>query len=162
VLPGKRILVVDDETQFAENLRDYFSRRKAEVVVLDSGEAALEAAGRLSPDVVIVADRLPAMDGAQTCEALKARLPPFHCVLLTDRSEDLPAAAREAGVDQVLEKPFPLADLERIVSAGSACGWCAAGCASRATTETESASRTPPRLRVVWPPGDRWSRGATV
>lgn len=115
VLTGSRILVVDDELTFAENLREYFSRRLAEVLVLESGEAAVDGAGRFRPEIVIIADRLPGMDGAHTCEVLKRQTDSPFCILLTDRTGVLSRADFRAGVDRILEKPFPLAELERIV-----------------------------------------------
>lgn len=162
MLPGKRILVVDDEVLFAENLRDYFSRRRAQVMLVDSGEAAFDAAGSFCPDAVIMADRLPERGGVETCEALKMCLPPFQCILLTDRGETLPANARDAGVDRVLEKPFPLTDLERLLNAGFAA---AANAGSRYGSVSGSGQtdlRFERRLRHRWPAADRISPVAAV
>ncbi len=162
MLPGKRILVVDDEVLFAENLRDYFSRRRAQVMLVDSGEAAFDAAGSFCPHAVIIADRLPEMGGVETCEALRMCLPPFQCILVTDRGETLPANAWGAEVDCVLEKPFSLADLERLLNAGFAA---TANAGSRYGSVSGSGQpdlRFDRRQRHRRPVGDRISPGAAA
>jgi DNA-binding response OmpR family regulator len=162
MLPGKRILVVDDEVLFAENLRDYLSRRRAQVMLVGSGEAALDASGSFCPDAVIIADRLPERGGVETCEALKMRLPPFHCILLTDRGETLPANAWGAAVDGILEKPFSLADLQGLLSAGFAAAANARSGYGYVSGSVQTDLRFGPRLRHRRPAGDRSSLGAVV
>jgi CheY-like chemotaxis protein len=115
--PGTRILIVDDEETFAENLWDYFRKRLAEVKVVASGEAAIEVAQEFKPDVLIMDYGLPGMNGLETYSRLKQLPLRYGCVLITgDASEAIPQAAHASGIRCVLEKPFAFSELEGVIA----------------------------------------------
>lgn len=115
--PGTRILIVDDEEIFAVNLETYFRKRSAEVKVVPSGEAAIEAAGEFRPDVLILDYCLPGIDGIETFTRLKGLPLRCGCVMITgEPSETIPRVARATGIRHVLEKPFLLSELEGIIA----------------------------------------------
>ena len=115
--PGTRILIVDDEQTLAENLWAYFRRRLAVVKVVASGEAAIEVAGEFRPDVLILDYGLPGMDGLETYRRLKALPLRYGCVLVTgEAAQAVPEAARTSGIRHVLEKPFSLSELEKLIA----------------------------------------------
>jgi DNA-binding response OmpR family regulator len=115
--PGTRILIVDDEEIFAENLGTYFRKRSAEVRVVPSGEAAIEAASEFRPDVLILDYGLPGIDGIETFTRLRGLPLRCGCVMITgEPSESIPRAARATGIRHVLEKPFLLSEIEGIIA----------------------------------------------
>jgi DNA-binding response OmpR family regulator len=114
---GTRILIVEDEEILGKNLGRYFLRRKAQVKVVPSGEAALEAAGEFNPNMLILDYGLPGMDGLETFARLRDLPLRCGCVLVTARPADnVVAAAHAAGIPAILPKPFSLSQLEHLVT----------------------------------------------
>jgi cyclic di-GMP phosphodiesterase len=114
-LPGTRplrLLLVDDDPGLLMLLRTTF-----EIVDLDVEEArnAAEAGARIAanvPDVIVLDVAMPGMDGLSFCQSLKAdpatsELP----VVILSGSDSGEEAARAAGADAFLEKPFSPLDL---------------------------------------------------
>lgn len=105
-----RVLVVDDEPGvlclIAEGLKP------AEVVAVSSRAACLAAVAAGPPfDWVVLDIRLRDGDGyALACELVRAGFPRERVVLTTGLSEAMPPF-------RVLRKPFPLAELRRLVAA---------------------------------------------
>ena len=82
-----RILVVDDEPEIVDLLRNYLQRDGFDVDQAADGEAALAAFGRGQPDLVILDLMLPKLDGREVCRRLRetARTP---IIMLTARDEE--------------------------------------------------------------------------
>jgi PAS domain S-box-containing protein len=122
--PGtERMLVVDDEADVGESLADILALigHHAEVVV-SAGEG-LARLGAEPFDRVFVDLRMPEMDGNAFIEAL-ARLRPAlaaRAILMTGDTvrglAPMPGSARAAHVGRILEKPFTLADVRRLLEA---------------------------------------------
>jgi len=88
------------------------------------GRQALECAARLQPAVVFLDMHMPHLDGLATCRALReaASTREATIVMLTAAGAQAEAAAREAGADHFLTKPFSPLDLLRLVDALGAGG----------------------------------------
>jgi CheY-like chemotaxis protein len=110
---NRRILVIDDEQGFADNIGFYLGSAGAHVVsVAYSGEQALGAAETFAPECIVADYNLPGIDGIETIVRLREMHPAARCVLMTAHpSAAMFAAAREHGVRDVLIKPFPLPSL---------------------------------------------------
>jgi CheY-like chemotaxis protein len=84
------------------------------------GAEALEAAGRLRPDVVLLDIGLPRLNGYEVARRLRAQPWGRQMVLIAitgwGQEEDR-ARAREAGFDHHLTKPVDFPDLERLLAA---------------------------------------------
>ncbi|MBI2961744.1 MAG: response regulator [Betaproteobacteria bacterium] len=113
MLPGIKVLIVEDEPELAKCLAAYLRRGEAQVKAVHSGEAAVAVAREFLPDVLILDYRLPGINGLETFAKLRD-LPIRHgCIMITgDSSEDIPRAARAAGIRRVLKKPFLFSELE--------------------------------------------------
>ena len=86
------------------------------VVVAESGEEALALFGKNPYDVVITDYTMPGMKGDKLALALKACRPGQPVVMLTAHAEMLRTDAIPlAGVDQLVSKPFQLADLREAI-----------------------------------------------
>lgn len=120
---GKRVLVIEDNEDAAESLRDVLEMMGHEVAVAHDGPEGLALARELHPEVVLCDIGLPQMDGYQVAAALRAdaELRDVCLVAVTGYTgpEDRRRAA-EAGFDQHVAKPPNLDALERIVAAGRA------------------------------------------
>jgi CheY-like chemotaxis protein len=72
-LAHKRILIVDDNVDAAESLSRMLQLQEHEVLVAHDGLAALAAAERLNPDVVLLDIGLPKLDGLEVARRLRQR-----------------------------------------------------------------------------------------
>jgi putative two-component system response regulator len=114
------ILVVDDDTVLAEMLAEALSDLGYRVATASSAAAALEAANRTSPDLVLSDVHMAGMTGVELCARLKAtpelRLTPV--VLMTAVSDlDARVAGLAAGADDFFAKPIELVELRTRVAA---------------------------------------------
>ena len=109
-----RVLVVEDEKHLAEGLRFNLEAEGYNVEVVDSGEAALECVGTVSPpfDVMILDIMLPGKDGFGVMSEMRAGGQFIPTLMLTarDHPQDV-LRGFEAGADDYLTKPFELAIL---------------------------------------------------
>lgn len=101
-----RILIVDDDRNQAEVVRRFLDHDGYGTVVAHDGRAALEAARRDRPDLVVLDLMLPGMDGREVCRALRAA-DDVPIVMLTARgSEDDVLLGLALGADDYVVKPF--------------------------------------------------------
>jgi two-component system, OmpR family, response regulator MtrA len=77
-----------------------------EVVVVHDGQAALEQARRLRPDLLVLDVMMPGVDGLQVCRTLRAESDVLVLMLTARASEDDLLLGLELGADDYLTKPF--------------------------------------------------------
>jgi DNA-binding NarL/FixJ family response regulator len=109
-----RVMVVDDHAAFAESLREVLGRRAGLEVTASAGtgEEALRIAQEVHPDVILMDQRLPGTNGAQTTAQILARLPNTKVVMLTGGgTDDEMLDAVEAGVSGYLVKTARVAEI---------------------------------------------------
>lgn len=106
-----RVLVVEDEKNLVDLLRGYLEREGFEVQEALDGPAALEAARRVGPDVVILDWMLPGLDGIEVLRGMK-QLSDAYILMLTARSEEMDkVVGLSSGADDYLTKPFSPGEL---------------------------------------------------
>jgi DNA-binding NtrC family response regulator len=107
-----RILLVDDETVFVNNMSKLLNRRGYQVTAVNSGDAALRALMENSFDVMVLDLKMPGMDGIATLHEMK-KLGLFTEVLvLTGHgSIDTALEAIQLGAYDYLTKPCEIAEL---------------------------------------------------
>ena len=115
---GKKILVVEDESQMVEVLKMRLEAHGYEVITADNGQDGLEKAKKEKPDLIIMDLMLPKMNGYKACGLLKsdARYAKIPIVIFTARAqeEDL-KLGEELGAEVYITKPFePQALLSKI------------------------------------------------
>ncbi len=115
---ARRVLIIDDNVDFAEMLKELLQIHRHSVTVAFSGEKGLEAAHQCKPDVVLCDIGLPVMDGYQVARAFRsdADLRDTFLVAITgyDMFRDKQRAA-DAGFDIHLTKPPDFEVIERIL-----------------------------------------------
>ncbi|HEX4114054.1 MAG TPA: ATP-binding protein [Stellaceae bacterium] len=108
-----RVVLADDNA----DMRDYLSRLLApryDVAAVADGEAALAAAARLRPDLVLTDIMMPRVDGFALLQRLRAdpALREIPVILLSARAgEEAKIEGIEAGADDYLVKPFNAREL---------------------------------------------------
>jgi len=108
-----RVLLVDDEVEFAEALAERMKARGLDVDTVDSGEGALEAAKDKDFHAIILDLSMPGMDGIETLKRLRAQNPDLQIIVLTGRATvQKGVEAMKLGAMDFLEKP---ADIKEIM-----------------------------------------------
>jgi len=105
-LIGKRALVVDAEAASRRLLHVLLTDAGYQVVLATSGHGALEHAGQVQPDVVILDPSLPDIDGLQLCRELRDWSDVPIIIVSADDRERTKVAALDLGVDDYVTKPF--------------------------------------------------------
>jgi DNA-binding NtrC family response regulator len=109
------LLVVDDDHEFRETLRNRFTRSGFEVRAAANGEEALEQAQRRNFAVAIFDMMMPGMNGLELLKRFKAEHPECEVIFLTGQgSIETAVEAMKLGAYDYLQKPFSLKDLEAI------------------------------------------------
>jgi DNA-binding response OmpR family regulator len=112
----ERLLVVDDEPEVADVVRDFFEARGYAVNCALNGRDALVLASLARPDAVILDIRMPGRDGTEVLRDLLALDDSITVVMLSGTDDE--ALARDllkAGALDYVRKPFMLDNLEQIV-----------------------------------------------
>ncbi len=121
--PPRRVLVVDDNRDAAESLAMLVEHGGHAAVVAYDGAAALAAAERERPDVVLLDIGLPQMNGHDVCREIR-KAPwgqTMRVVALTGwGQEEDRRRSREAGFDAHLVKPVDFDALLKLLAADSA------------------------------------------
>lgn len=100
------ILVVDDEPKIVRLARDYLVKHGFRVTTAADGQAAVAAARREKPDLVILDLMLPLLDGREVCRILR-RESDVPIIMLTALAEEIDqVTGLEIGADDYITKPF--------------------------------------------------------
>ena len=113
---GNKILIVDEQSEACGLLSEYMGHEGLTAVIAHTGEAGLEKIRVEIPDALILASRLPDMDGMQALKAAKALDEDLPVILMTHTPEIRGAvAAMRAGAHDYLEKPLKHHEVLRVV-----------------------------------------------
>jgi two-component system CheB/CheR fusion protein len=115
----RRVLIIEDNLDAAESLREALELSEHEVEVAYTGPDGIERARSFHPDVILCDIGLPGMDGYEVARAVRQD-PTLQSTFLVALSgyalpEDLERAA-QAGFQQHLAKPPSVDALERVLS----------------------------------------------
>ena len=102
----KTVLVVDDEPQIVQLVRDYLEHGGFSVIVANDGATALELARTRRPDLVVLDLGLPGLDGLDVARTLlrEGTVPIIMLTARDDESDKL--VGLELGADDYVVKPF--------------------------------------------------------
>ena len=118
--PAIRVLLVDDHPVVRQGLRALLSTHEGIEVVgeADDGEAAVAAADRLSPDVVLMDVVMPGLDGVEALRRIGERRPQTRVVMLTSYADERRAMeAVDAGASGFLLKDASPRDVAAAIRA---------------------------------------------
>ena len=106
---SKRILVVEDQEDNRQIIRDLLSATDYEITEAESGEQALEAVAKQRPDLILMDIQLPGMDGYEATRRIKADPALRSITIIAVTSYALSGEeqkARAAGCDEYVPKPY--------------------------------------------------------
>ncbi len=113
-LSGLRVLIVEDAYLITLAIRCQVRELSCQVVgEAADGQEALDLAETRRPDVILMDDRLPHLDGLEATRQMSARSSLPIVLLAADDSQEARAAAQAAGVRAFLGKLPSRADLEQ-------------------------------------------------
>ena len=103
-----RILLVDDDPALRTLLRTTFEVADVDVTEADSAEAARRRIRESHPNVIVLDVNMPGTTGLELCAELKAdpQTSDIPIILLTGSTGGTSAAAKRAGADAFVRKPF--------------------------------------------------------
>jgi len=109
------ILLIDADPVSSETLADPLNERDYHVTHTRSAREGMDQIYQSSPDLILLARKLPDMDGLLFCAELKNDLVFRHIPLVLIDFEPLlegELAARESGADDYLNKPVDICELD--------------------------------------------------
>lgn len=109
-----KILIVDDEPDLVQTLRDRLEMNGYDIVTANNGKEGLEKAVQEKPNIILLDVIMPVMDGLEMLEALRKHPECKDCaiIMLTARSQrqDI-VRAKVCGIQDYVVKPFDLSEL---------------------------------------------------
>ena len=106
-MSGTKILVVDDDVELRDLLREYLSQQGFAVSVMHDGDGLAARLERERPALVVLDLMMPKVDGLSALRDLRARNDDVPVILLTARSDEIDRIiGLEIGADDYLGKPF--------------------------------------------------------
>jgi len=114
----KRILVVEDQEDNRQILRDLLANAGYDMIEAEDGEQAIKLAASHQPDLILMDIQLPLVDGYEATRRLKADPSLMNIPIIVVTSYALSGdeeKARQAGCDAYVAKPYsPRALLAKI------------------------------------------------
>ncbi|MGD0580947.1 MAG: response regulator [Bryobacteraceae bacterium] len=117
VLPGKRILIVDDEAAIRGLLTEYLTGLGFETAIACNGLDALEQVRTFDPDLLIIDLVMPEQEGIETIRTLRTTRKDLKIVAVSGAfAGQFLRTAELLGANAVLPKPLDLQELARLVN----------------------------------------------
>jgi len=112
-----KLLIVEDELEVVDYLKDYFVRHGVEVFTATSGEAGLQTLTDWKPDVVLLDMKLGAgISGLEFLRRAKAAGATAEIIVVTAVDDDnIATMSRGLGAADYVTKPLTIQDIERVV-----------------------------------------------
>ena len=115
-MPKERILVVDDETNIANSLKEILSDEGYDVSVTEDGLNALDMIQSDPPDLLLLDVWLPGMDGIEVLKTVKTYHPEIEVLVMSGHGTiDTAVKATKLGAFDFIEKPFSMDSLTQSV-----------------------------------------------
>jgi len=110
----KKILIVDDDKEFLEELGEMLRLNEYDVVAVNDSARALEAAREAKPDVVLVDLKMPQQSGVEVACEMRffSEFQDVPIIAMTAYfKDDYADLLRTYGIKHCLTKPFDTAEL---------------------------------------------------
>ena len=111
-----RLLIVDDELDVREYLRNFFKRRKIDVDTAESGEEAVAKVKEQQPDLVLLDVRMGGMDGVETLRRIRQDGSAVKVIMVTGvEDQGVLKPLKDLDIAGLIHKPLILEELEKEV-----------------------------------------------
>jgi len=111
-----KVLVIDDDDDLAEVVRQVLRDSGYSVATVRHGAAALELVSHISPDLILLDLTMPIMDGWSFVGQYRRSGKTSARIVLLTGNPHAPEIARNLGADGYLNKPFEIDDLIGVVT----------------------------------------------
>lgn len=116
-MAGEKVLIIDDEIELAEIVRDYLEAEGYKVYIAIDGEEGLKYYNRVGPQLVILDIMLPVMDGMEVCRIIRSTSN-IPIIMLSAKNGDTDKIiSLGIGADDYMVKPFSPGELMARVKA---------------------------------------------
>jgi two-component system, cell cycle sensor histidine kinase and response regulator CckA len=112
---GEKILVVDDNKFLRIVVSKMLLRLGYEVLSADSGENGLSICLKNKFDIVLSDYEMPGMDGVAFACSIKKSSPRTRVVIMTGAGKETVLSRKTTAVDEVILKPFTLAEIGQTI-----------------------------------------------
>jgi DNA-binding response OmpR family regulator len=111
-----KILIIDDEVDICEMLKDFFSARGYQVTYALTGQGGLDAFTVEKPQIVMLDLLLEDIYGLEVLKKIKAIDRSSVVIIITGSgSEEDERKAKELEADFYIDKPFSVATLKKLL-----------------------------------------------
>ncbi len=113
----RRILIVDDAKPLLLSFERLLTSMADEwdMIFMENPIAALDVALNNPVDVVLSDDHMPEMRGSELVKQIKSVSPETICLLMTGAQDDVERLEVMPEVFRVIQKPFPISELQHII-----------------------------------------------
>ncbi|OPG89592.1 DNA-binding response regulator [Chryseobacterium mucoviscidosis] len=101
-----RILIVEDEKEIAELLKDYLVEEHFEVIIASDGREAIHLYREYRPQLMILDIMLPKLDGMEVCRTIRSESSIPIIMLSAKKSDVDKIIGLGIGADDYVVKPF--------------------------------------------------------
>jgi two-component system OmpR family response regulator len=113
--PGKRVLIIDDETDFCLLMKNYFVRKNYEVHIFHTLEEGMKNLVTINPDIIFLDNNLPDGLGWEKTEYIIQHFPHTRINLISAYQYDHSITDKLSSVT-IWEKPISLTDLNKYLN----------------------------------------------
>jgi CheY-like chemotaxis protein len=110
-----KVLVVDDNNDLRVVVSKMLSRLGYEVSSADSGENGLSIFLENKFDIVLSDYEMPGIDGVAFACSVKKSSPRTPVVIMTGAGKETVFSRKSTAVDEVISKPFTLAEIDETI-----------------------------------------------
>ena len=111
-----KILVVDDEAQNRELLKDFLEEKHFNVITANGGREAIEKI-KEKPDIVLLDIMMPDMNGLEVLDRIKEEDPSIEVIMVTTLTDfDTSIESLKKGACDYVTKPIDLNHLEEMLN----------------------------------------------
>ncbi|MDY0102075.1 MAG: sigma-54 dependent transcriptional regulator [Lentimicrobium sp.] len=108
-----RVLILDDEVDFAEELKEFLQLRDFEVYTANTPGEGFESLRRRPYDLMILDIRLPGMSGLEILKQVRKQYPSMEVIIISGHGDmDSVIQAMRDGAIDYLRKPFRHIDIQ--------------------------------------------------
>lgn len=115
-MPGKRILLVDDEEELLKGMRVRLASWGFDVLTATNGKEAISLVKKKTPDAIILDIMMPVMDGIETLRRIRRFDKQLPVLMLTAYGdEEKFAKTKNLGISSFIHKGSKFADASELV-----------------------------------------------
>jgi len=115
-MPPKKILIVDDELEVTDFLKEYLQGKGLEVLTASDGKTGLETALEKKPALILLDIRMgEGLSGIEVLRRVRGKLQSPVIMVTAADDKNVFDLAKGLGAADYITKPFVLEELERVI-----------------------------------------------